>query len=133
MKRNAAKKEEIKHNLLYFYELHKEECDGEYLNATEQEKLNIYEEVNDIRLINNYFINTSIVVLTANIFEKNILHFNAVTEKKQNIVHCTINCHNNPQRPFNVNIFFSILVIITFCIWKQNRQVLIPWEDQLIL
>jgi len=96
--------DEVKNNLIDFYHLHKEECDQKYLDATSD--LNIYRDINDIQLINSYFIKTSVVILTANTFEKNILHLNAVRQKKQKIVHFIVDSYDNPQRPFNINIYF---------------------------
>lgn len=96
--------DEVKSNLICFYKLHEVECDQKYSDATSN--LNIYKDINDIPLINSFFIKTSIVILTANIFEKNILHLNAVHQKKQKIVHCIVDSYDNPQRPLNINIYF---------------------------
>lgn len=97
---------EVKKNLNDFYQLHKKECDENYLDATNRNKLKIYKEIKDPNLVNSLFIKTDVVILTANYFEKNILHLNAVNETKQEIMHYIINSCNNPQRPLNINIYF---------------------------
>lgn len=96
--------DEVKNNLISFYHLHEEECNQKYSNATSN--LNIYKKINDISSINCLFIKTSVVILTANTFEKNMLHLNAVCQKKQKIVHCIVDSYDNPLRPFNINIYF---------------------------
>lgn len=97
---------EVKNNLIDFYHLHKNECDNKYLDVTNKENFKIYKEVNEPDLINKYYMKTTVVILTANMFEKNILHLNAVRDKKQKIIHCIVNSYNNPQRPLNINIYF---------------------------
>lgn len=97
---------EVKQNINDFYDLHKEECDRDYFDATNRNKLQIYKEMEDPNFINSLFVKTDIVILTANVFEKNILHVNAVNETKQEIMHYIINSCNNPLRPLNINIYF---------------------------
>lgn len=97
---------EVKNNLIGFYQLHQEVCDKKYFDAINRNKLHIYKEIKDSNLINSLFIKTEIVILTANFFEKNILHLNAVNDKKQKIMHHIINSCNNPQRPLNINVYF---------------------------
>lgn len=97
---------EVMQNINDFYQLHKEECDKYYFDAIDRNKLQIYKDLKDSNYINSLFIKTDIVILTANIFEKNILHLSAVSETKQEIVHYIINSCNNPQRPLNINIYF---------------------------
>ncbi len=97
---------EVKKSLNDFYQLHKEECDKNYSDATNRNKLQIYKEIEDNNSVNSFFIKTDVVILTANFFEKNILHLNAVNESKQEIMHYIINSCDNPQRPLNINIYF---------------------------
>lgn len=97
---------EVVQNINDFYQLHKEECDKNYFDATDRNKLQIYKDLKDSNYINSLFIKTDIVILTANVFEKNILHLSAVNETKQEIMHYIINSCNNPQRPLNINIYF---------------------------
>lgn len=98
--------EEITKNLVEFYQMHKGECDILYADAMNKNGFDIYEEIEDIELKKQFLLKADVVVLTANVFEKNILHLNAVRTKQQNIYHCVINSCNNPRRPLNVNIYF---------------------------
>lgn len=96
----------IKDNIVSFYNLHKEQCDTLYNDSNDYQKLNIYNDINDLNYINTLFLKTSVVILTANKYEKNILHLNAVKAKKQRIIHCIINSYNNPRLTLNINVYF---------------------------
>lgn len=98
--------DEIKKNIVDFYHLHKEECEKKYSDAVDKKKLNFYKELTDLNEINYLFLKTTIVILTANTFEKNILHLNVNREKKQKIIHCIIKLYNNLHTPLNINIYF---------------------------
>lgn len=89
-----------------FYQSHKAECDKKYADAVDKNEFNIYEEIEDIHLRDQFFIKTEVVILTANDFEKNILHLNATRAKQQKIYHHIINSCNNPRRPLDINIYF---------------------------
>lgn len=97
---------EVKKNIIEFYNLHKNECDKLYSDATNTNELKIYQTTKDDEWVKYLLIKTDIVVLTANFFEKNILHLMASGDKKSKIIHYTINSYNNPQRPLNVNVYF---------------------------
>ncbi len=97
---------EVKRSFMEFYQYHKEECDKKYEESISENNLHIYEEIEDDDLVNQFLIKTDVVILTANVFEKNILHLNAVGDQDQKVYHCTINSCNNPRRPFNINIYF---------------------------
>lgn len=103
---NFASPEEIKKNLISFYNSHKEECDSKYNDATDKNKLKIYREIKNENQINELFFKTTVVILTANMFEKNVLHLNAFNEKNKKIKHCIINSYCNLQRPLNINAYF---------------------------
>lgn len=103
---NANLEAAVKKSLMDFYQGHKAECEKLYADATSEEKLDIYEELEDIHLLNQFFIKTDIVILTANAFEKKILHLKAVSKKEQKISHFVVNSLNNPRRPLNINIYF---------------------------
>lgn len=96
--------EEIKEVFIQFYQLHQKQCDSLYSKAVCE--LEIYQEITDLQQINNLFLKTSLVLLTANVFEKNLLHLNAISDTKQKIIHCIVNSSKNPRRPLNVNVFF---------------------------
>lgn len=89
-----------------FYNSHKDECDFKYLEAIEKERMNYYKEVKDEKIINNLFLKTSIVIITANTYEKNLLHSNTVKEKKQKIAHCTMDICENPKKDLIINMYF---------------------------
>lgn len=103
---NAALEADLKNKLKSFYQTHQEECDKQYADAMNKNEFNIYEEIEDVHLINFLFIKTEVVILTANTFEKNILHLNAVREKDQKIYHYIIDSCNNPRRPLDINVYF---------------------------
>lgn len=103
---NVNLEADVKKSLMRFYRKHKTECEKLYVEATSKEKLDIYEELENIHLLNQFFIKTDIVILTANVFEKNILHLKAVGKKEQKISHFVVNSLNNPRRPLNINIYF---------------------------
>ena len=98
--------DEIKENVVNFYKNNSEVCDRRYYELTSGSNFNIYEDVKNSEIINSLLLKSSIVILTANDFEKNTLHLNAYKEKKQNIKHVLINCSKNIHRPFNVNMYF---------------------------
>lgn len=60
--------------ILEFYQKYKNECRREYLMAENTSLKNLYETVEDEDEINLLFSSVSTVVLTANKYEKNILH-----------------------------------------------------------
>lgn len=101
-KSNAEK--EIKENIISFYEEHKQECDELYAKSIQY--LSFYDEENSDSKLNSLFINTSVVILTANTFEKNLLHINAVEKSNQSILHFNIKVLENKQNPLCFNIYF---------------------------
>lgn len=82
---DATLKANVKSKLMEFYQTHQEECDKLYTDAMDKGMFNIYEEIEDGFLVNLLFVKTEVVILTANTFEKNILHLNAVKTRKQKI------------------------------------------------
>lgn len=97
---------DVKKRLMEFYQTHQEECDKQYADAMDKNKFNIYEEIEDDYLKKLLFLKTEVVILTANTFEKDVLHLNAVRTKSQKIYHYVINSANNPRRPLDINIYF---------------------------
>lgn len=69
-----AKVLKIRENVFNFYAKNMKECDSCYHSAEDEKIDEIYEDINDIIYINTLFAKTSIVLLTANKYEKNILH-----------------------------------------------------------
>lgn len=97
---------EVKENLIQFYRMHKNECNELYSDATNKNKLKIYQTIKDDEWVKYLLLKADIVILTANVFEKNILHLMALREEKCKIVHTIVNSYNNPQRPLNINVYF---------------------------
>lgn len=97
---------EIINNITEFYKSHREECDSFYLNANDENLFSIYQEVNNENLLNRLFFKSSIIILTANRYEKNILHLKAVQNQEQKIYHYCLNVIENPEKPFSINIYF---------------------------
>ena len=97
---------EIKENIMNFYKHNSEECNRRYCELVEKKNFNIYKDVRKPNEINSLLIKSSIVILTANDFEKKVLHLNAYREKKEDIKHALVNCSKNIHRPFNVNMYF---------------------------
>lgn len=74
----------IRDKVFNFYAEHMNSCDTSYAKAEDSYINNIYEIITDETAISILFINTAIVILTANKYERNILHqniFNATGEK----------------------------------------------------
>lgn len=103
---NTTSETDVKNRLMKFYRTHQDECDRQYADAMDHNKFNIYEEIEDDNIKNVLFLKTEVAILTANTFEKNVLHLNAVKEKSQKIYHYMINSSNNPRRPLNINVYF---------------------------
>lgn len=97
---------EIINNITEFYKAHREECDLLYQNANDEKLFSIYQEVKNENLLNCLFFTSSIIILTANKYEKNMLHLNAIQDKQQNIYHYCLDVIENPEKPFNINIYF---------------------------
>lgn len=70
----SKKLENIKNNVCEFYINHKGECDNQYLVAEWKNFGEIYENISEQKIIKSLFTQTAIVILTANKYEKNILH-----------------------------------------------------------
>lgn len=94
-----------KEKLMAFLNEHKEECDNIYFDATNSLIFDKYDEVKDKNIINQLFLQSSIFILTANSFETNILHLNAIQNKKQKIKHFIIDLSNNPRHPLKINAY----------------------------
>lgn len=85
LKTNAIS-EQIKESVCKFYLDNKSKCDFHYSCAESETISNIYESISKQEIIHALFSQVSIVVLTANKYEKNILHHNIfyVQNKKHN-------------------------------------------------
>lgn len=68
--------EQLKEEICKFYLDHKNECDSHYIYSESKNIGNIYDDVFDDITIQRLFSRVAIVVLTANKYEKNILHYN---------------------------------------------------------
>lgn len=66
--------DKLKEEICQFYLNHKTKCDIHYNNAESKDIGKIYENVTDDITIQNLFSRVAIVVLTANKYEKNVLH-----------------------------------------------------------
>lgn len=98
--------DEIKENILKFYKDNSEVCDRKYFEVTDKDNFKIYEKIVEKDAINSLLLKSSIVILTANEFEKRVLHLNVYKKKKEKIKHVEIDCSSNVRRPFDVNMYF---------------------------
>lgn len=88
--------EQIKESVCKFYLDNKDICDLNYSNARNANIGKIYENIEDINIIHSLFVQTSFVVITANMYEKNILHDNIYKLQNKKIKQISINLF--PQR-----------------------------------
>ncbi len=65
---------QIINKIFNFYSSNKKACDNSYQLAEDPKIRNIYDNISDIATINSLLTKTSIIILTANKYEKNILH-----------------------------------------------------------
>lgn len=77
--------EETKESICKFYLDNKEECDLYYFNAEKTELGEFYEDVINVNKIRNLFLEVGIVILTANKYEKNILHQEIYSSQRKKI------------------------------------------------
>jgi len=104
---NIEKNPEVKkvsEYILKFYNDNKTLCDTAYKNSCKLS--DIYTEILDKDIIDESLLTSSVVIITANAFEKKLLHFRSYKETKKKIGHCQINCSNNIQHPLNINLYF---------------------------
>lgn len=76
-----------------FYSRHREDCNNYYSIANDRNIDRIYETFLMANDINTLFVKSSIVILTANKYERNILHQNVFMINKQKIKRFTIDLH----------------------------------------
>lgn len=76
--------EQIKESVCKFYLDNKTKCDFHYSCAESKNISNIYENISNQKTIYALFSQVSIVVLTANKYEKNILHHNIFYNQNKN-------------------------------------------------
>ena len=88
--------EQVKESVCNFYLNNKSSCDINYANATGKNIGKLYEDIVDTNIITSLFVQTSFVVITANRYEKNILHYNIF--EMQNIKIKKISINLFPQR-----------------------------------
>ncbi len=93
--------EAVIENIKTFYKLHKEECKKYY--GLSKETNDIYSEIEDKDKLNKLLVLTSAVIITANMYEKNILHMRC---DSKNIQHYQLNCFDNITCPININLYF---------------------------
>lgn len=74
MKVNETDEYKIRLNIFNFYANNKEICDDNYNLAENKDIDKIYVDVKDEMDKNSLFTKTSLIILTANKYEKNILH-----------------------------------------------------------
>lgn len=83
--------EHIKESVCKFYLDNKLECDFHYSNAENKKIGEIYEKIEEQRVIQQLLSQSSVVILTANKYEKNILHHNVFNLEHQKIKKFEIN------------------------------------------
>lgn len=91
-------KEKFKKDICEFYISNKESCDLNYNCAENNEMKNIYIDVWNKEEINSLFTMVSVVILTANKYEKNILHMNQFKKTNQQIKRIGLNLLPNAER-----------------------------------
>ena len=106
--------ESVIKNIKDFYLAHKNECKECY--SLSKRTNDIYSEKKidnsyDQEVFNKLLIETSIVIITANEYEKNILHMRC---DSRNISHYQINCFNNNICQIEINAYF--IRINDYCI-----------------
>jgi Nucleoside phosphorylase len=71
-------------NVLAFYDKNKDECENQYKIANDNQIGDIYSSIDDYDEVNLLLAKVSVVLLTANKYEKNVLHqyFNNTTKNK---------------------------------------------------
>ena len=98
--------DEIRKNIIDFYNDNKAVCNEKYEELTNGKNMNVYEEIKKLMQIEFLMLKSSVIILTANDFEKKILHLNAYRSKEEKVKHAQINISGNIRRPFVVNIYF---------------------------
>ena len=88
----------FKERICDFYLSNKALCDKNYLNAENPKMANIYIDIVDKEEINNLFTMTSVVILTANKYEKNVLHFNQYLNSNEKIKRISIDLMPNATK-----------------------------------
>ncbi|MCM1237670.1 MAG: hypothetical protein NC489_47005 [Ruminococcus flavefaciens] len=79
------KMENVKENVCKFYFANKDECDKLYSYAEQKDFGKIYENISEEYAIKTLFIQTALVIITANKYEKNILHWQIYSSQKYKI------------------------------------------------
>lgn len=86
MEENVMTEEKkIRKNVFTWYSKHKNDCDERYSNACSPNILDLYVEVNDEVEKQKLFSKTDLVILTANIYERNALHQNSCQSSREKI------------------------------------------------
>lgn len=75
----------IKESVCQFYLDNKADCDLKYNDAENDNIENIYENVIETNTIHQMFAQVALVILTANKYEKNVLHHNVFIEQNEKI------------------------------------------------
>ena len=96
-------------NIKEFYAEHKDEC-KKYYNLSKNTNDIYFEKTidndSDREAFNKKLIETSIVIITANEYEKNILHMRSSSKE---VIHYQLNCFNNEICQIEINAFFLII------------------------
>ena len=96
-KRMCMQEEQLIRTIYEFYRNHQEDCDKEYELAMDQSISDIYEEL-PYSSLPNELAKISVVILTANKFEKNTLHQHVYQTTQKKIQTCTIELFEQPKR-----------------------------------
>lgn len=104
LKRLFTQEEQLIRAIYKFYKNHQEDCDKEYKLAMDQSISDIYEELPS-SLLPNELAKTSVVILTANKFEKNTLHQHVYQTTKTKIQTCTIELFESPKTHNVTDVF----------------------------
>lgn len=96
----------IKNNVFEFYANNFNKCNEEYDVAMDPKIDGIYEQIKSLKDINVIFSKTSVVLLTANKYERNILHQKIFKIKNKKIKQFEIELLTNISRYNRVNAYY---------------------------
>lgn len=96
----------LKDHVFDFYVKNKNQCNRAYELAEDPNIKEIYETITDESIKNILYVNSTIVILTANKYEKNILHKRVFDMSRKKIKSFRINLLNSYERYSNVSAYY---------------------------
>lgn len=98
--------EKFKKDICEFYITNKKYCDLNYDSVEDNKMINIYTDVVDKEEINSLYTMVSVVILTANKYEKNILHINQFHKTNEQIKRIGLSLLPNAERKEETYAYF---------------------------